>query len=104
MSSAPQFADLGLSPVLASAASAAGWAAPTAVQAAVLPAVLQGRDVLALAPTGSGKTAAFVLPLLQRLIDQPNLVVERPRKLRVLVLAPTRELALQTGDAVRGLV
>ena len=104
MSSDPTFADLGLSPALASAAAAAGWAMPTAVQAAVLPAVLQGRDVLALAPTGSGKTAAFVLPLLQRLLDDPNLVVERPRKLRVLVLAPTRELALQTGDVVRGLV
>jgi len=101
---APTFLQLGLSPLLSAAAAAAGWTLPTAVQAAVLPAALQGRDVLALAPTGSGKTAAFVLPLLQRLLEQPQLATERPRLLRALVLAPTRELALQTGDAVRGLI
>ena len=100
----PTFADLGLAPALAAAAAAAGWSAPTAVQAAVVPAVLQGRDVLALAPTGSGKTAAFLLPLLQRQLADPNLALERPRRMRALVLAPTRELALQTGDAVRSLL
>ena len=104
MPSEPTFADLGLQAALCAAAADAGWTAPTAVQAAVLPAALSGRDVLALAPTGSGKTAAFVLPMLQRLLAEPGLVMERPRKLRALVLAPTRELALQIGDAVRGLV
>lgn len=98
------FADLGLTPTLCDAAAAAGWPAPTAVQSAVLPAVLQGRDLLVQSPTGSGKTAAFLLPLLQRLLAEPGLASERPRRLRVLVLTPTRELALQTGDAVRGLV
>ncbi len=104
MPTASSFAELGLNPALCAAAAAAGWPAPTAVQSAVLPAVLQGRDLLVQAPTGSGKTAAFLLPLLQRLLTEPGLVSERPRRLRMLVLAPTRELALQTGDAVRGLV
>ncbi|MES2716046.1 MAG: DEAD/DEAH box helicase [Pseudomonadota bacterium] len=98
------FAALGLGPVLAAAAAAGGWTRPTAVQTAVLPAVLQGRDVLARSPTGSGKTAAFLLPLLQRLLATPQLAAERPRRLRQLVLAPTREIALQTADAARALL
>jgi superfamily II DNA/RNA helicase len=97
------FAALGLTPALVIAASAAGWTAATAIQAAALPAILAGRDLLALAPTGSGKTAAFALPLLQQLLAQPALAAERPRRLRTLVLVPTRELALQTADALRGL-
>ncbi len=100
----PTFTTLGLGPALASAAAAAGWAQPTPVQAAVLPAALAGRDVLAVSPTGSGKTAAFLLPLLQRLLAAPQLASERPRRLRVLVLAPTREIALQTADAARALL
>jgi len=102
--SEPTFADLGLIPALCRAATAAGWAQPTAIQAAVLPPALAGRDVRAQAPTGSGKTAAFLLPLLQRLLTDPQAGTERPRRLRVLVLSPTRELALQTGDAVKGLL
>ena len=98
------FGDLGLGAALARAATAAGWARPTPVQAAVLPAALDGRDVLALSPTGSGKTAAFLLPLLQRLLLTPSLATERPRRLRVLLLAPTREIALQTADAARALL
>ncbi len=100
------FAGLGLGPLLADAAAAAGWARPTPVQAAVLPAVLLGRDVLALSPTGSGKTAAFLLPLLQRLLATPlpARAAARPRRLRCLVLAPTREIALQTADAARALL
>jgi len=100
------FAGLGLGPLLADAAAAAGWARPTPVQAAVLPAVLLGRDVLALSPTGSGKTAAFLLPLLQRLLATPlpARASARPRRLRCLVLAPTREIALQTADAARALL
>ena len=104
MSSSPDFQALGLSPALAAAAAAAGWVRPTPVQAAVLPAVLQGQDVLALSPTGSGQTAAFLLPLLQRLLAMPQLAAERPRRLRQLVLAPTREIALQTADAARALL
>ena len=95
---------LGLGPPLAGAAAAIGWAVPTPVQAAVLPAVLQGRDVLAVSPTGSGKTAAFLLPLLQRHLADGRVATERPRRLRTLVLAPTREIALQTADAARALL
>ena len=97
------FADLGLSPALVAAATAAGWSTATAIQAVAVPAALTGRDLLGIAPTGSGKTAAFVLPLLQHLLAAPGLGDERPRRLRALVLAPTRELALQITAAVRGL-
>jgi len=97
------FATLGLGPALAAAASAAGWSRPTPVQAALVPAALLGRDVCALSPTGSGKTAAFLLPLLQRLLT-PQRPPGRPRRLRGLVLAPTREIALQTADAARTLL
>jgi superfamily II DNA/RNA helicase len=100
----PDFQALGLLPPLVRAAAAAGWAQPTPVQAKVLPAVLAGRDVQALSPTGSGKTAAFLLPLLQRLLATPQLAAERPRRLRQLVLAPTREIALQTAAAARALL
>lgn len=99
----PAFVTLGLSPALAKAAAGVGWTAPTAIQTAALPAVLAGHDLLALAPTGSGKTAAFLLPLLQRLLDTPGQSQERPRRLRLLVLSPTRELALQTAAAARSL-
>ncbi|HOB94827.1 MAG TPA: DEAD/DEAH box helicase [Aquabacterium sp.] len=101
---APGFAALGIGTALTTAAAAAGWARPTPVQAATLPAVLDGRDLLALSPTGSGKTAAFLLPLLQRLLLTPGLAAERPRRLYVVVLAPTRELALQTQAAARALL
>ncbi len=93
------FAALGLSPDLLRRAAAAGWGRPTPIQAAALPPILQGRDVLATAPTGSGKTAAFLLPLLQRLLAEPGAQDERPRRLRALILAPTRELAAQIGAA-----
>ena len=99
----PGFADLGLSQTLARAAAAAGWAKPTAIQSAVLPAILSGQDVLARAPTGSGKTAAFLLPLLQRLLCAPEALDERPRLLRALILSPTRELAVQIGAAAHAL-
>ena len=70
----------------------------------MLPAALLGRDVLALSPTGSGKTAAFLLPLLQGLLTTPQRAPARPRRLRALVLAPTREIALQTADVARTLL
>ncbi len=96
------FPSLGLVPPLARAASEMGYAVPTAIQSAVIPAILQGRDVLGTAQTGSGKTAAFALPLLQRLGDvrEPSAT---PRRVRALVLVPTRELAAQVGEAIRSL-
>jgi len=97
------FVELGVSPALVRAAAAEGWQQATAVQAQALPAALQGRDVLGLAPTGSGKTAAFLLPVLQRLLAQTQALQERPRRLRALVLAPTRELAAQIGEAAQRL-
>jgi ATP-dependent RNA helicase RhlE len=97
------FEALGLQPALVRAAAAAGWATASAIQAAAIPAVLQGQHVAALAPTGSGKTAAFLLPLLQRLLNAPGVADEHPRRLRALVLAPTRELAVQIGAAAHAL-
>ncbi|HZN46514.1 MAG TPA: DEAD/DEAH box helicase, partial [Ramlibacter sp.] len=97
---APLFAALGLSPELTHACAQSGLATPTAIQQEAIPAVLRGQDLLGLAPTGSGKTAAFALPLLQRLqaARQPG-----RRRVRVLVLVPTRELAAQVGEVFRGL-
>ena len=89
------FTSLGLSAALASVAQRLGYQAPTPVQVQAVPAILAGRDVLALAQTGSGKTAAFVLPLLQNL---QAVVVSQPRLARTLVLVPTRELAVQVGE------
>lgn len=95
------FSSLGLSPALLHAASTRAYLAPTPIQTAAIPAILQGRDVLGSAQTGSGKTAAFVLPLLQQLLlPGPH---EKPRRVRALVLVPTRELAAQVGETVRSL-
>jgi len=95
------FSSLGLPPALLRAVSARDYLTPTAIQAATIPMVLQGRDVLASAQTGSGKTAAFALPLLQLLQQQsPG---EKPRRVRLLVLVPTRELAAQVGEEIRSL-
>jgi ATP-dependent RNA helicase RhlE len=89
------FAALGLRPELLKVVDSAGYSTPTPVQAAVIAQVLAGRDVLARAETGSGKTAAFGLPILQRLLEQPRARSARGNKLAVLVLAPTRELVMQ---------
>lgn len=94
------FSSLGLSPALLRAVSAKAYLAPTPIQAATLPAALQGRDVLGSAQTGSGKTAAFVLPLLQRLEQTP---FESPRRVAALILVPTRELCTQVGEEIRAL-
>ncbi|HSV48537.1 MAG TPA: DEAD/DEAH box helicase [Ramlibacter sp.] len=94
------FSALGLSPDLARAAATQGFATPTPIQQQTVPAVLRGADLLGQAPTGSGKTAAFALPLLQLLQqDRPH----TPRRVRALVLVPTRELAAQVGEVVRSL-
>jgi superfamily II DNA/RNA helicase len=94
------FSALGLSPALLRAVTAKAWSAPTPIQLAAIPAALQGRDVLGAAQTGSGKTAAFALPLLQRLEQGP---LVSPRRPQALVLVPTRELAAQVGESIRTL-
>ncbi|HTU60052.1 MAG TPA: DEAD/DEAH box helicase, partial [Polyangiales bacterium] len=96
------FAALGLGPQLLAAVAAAGYRSPTPVQTAVIAAVLAGRDVLARAATGSGKTAAFGLPLLQRLLAEPRSRSPRGNPVTVLVLAPTRELVMQIGSVLSG--
>lgn len=97
------FTSLGLSPELARAVAQAGYATPTPIQAQAIPVILQGGDVQGQAQTGSGKTAAFALPLLhslQRLSLSPS---ESPRRVRALILVPTRELAAQVGEVIRSL-
>jgi ATP-dependent RNA helicase RhlE len=89
------FIALGLSPHLDLAAASQGLTEPTPIQQQAIPAVLRGADVLGIAQTGSGKTAAYVLPLLQRLQISDQAM---PKKIQVLVLVPTRELAVQVGD------
>lgn len=89
------FADLSLDSHLLSGIESMGYRQPTPVQSEAIPPVLAGRDLVAIASTGTGKTAAFVLPMLQRLMDGPRGAV------RALVLAPTRELAEQIHDHVR---
>jgi ATP-dependent RNA helicase DeaD len=89
---APSFADLGLSPALLAAVEEVGYEAPTPIQARVIPVLLAGRDVIGQAQTGTGKTAAFAIPILQRL------ALDR-RDVQALVLTPTRELAIQVAEA-----
>jgi len=93
------FQPLGFSELLLRAVAERGYQDPTAVQLAVIPEVLGGRDVWAKASTGSGKTAAFVLPILE-LLSRRELVV--PRRVQALILVPTRELAKQTADEIAG--
>lgn len=96
------FGLLGLRAELQRAVAQAGFERPTPVQQAVIAAVLAGRDVLARAETGSGKTAAFGLPLLQRLDEHTRARSERGNPVSMLVVAPTRELVLQTADVLSG--
>jgi ATP-dependent RNA helicase RhlE len=95
------FANLGLSPAIVRALQEEGYTTPTPIQAQGVPAILEGRDVLAAAQTGTGKTAGFTLPLLQRisLIDFAR--QNSKSKIRVLILTPTRELAAQVEESVR---
>jgi ATP-dependent RNA helicase DeaD len=87
------FTDLGLSPELLAAIADAGYEAPTAIQVRTIPVLLAGRDLIGQAQTGTGKTAAFALPILQRL-DLPD------ARVQALVLTPTRELAIQVAEAI----
>lgn len=93
------FSSLGLTPALLSALRDRSYTEATAVQAAAIPVILQGKDVIAEAQTGSGKTIAFCAPLLQNLV----LTAVRPRVVQVLILVPTRELAAQVGTTLSSL-
>ena len=95
-SAGAEFASLGLSGPLVAAVAALGYEEPTAIQREAIPILLAGRDVLGQAATGTGKTAAFALPLLQRISEEPS---ARGRT-TALVLVPTRELAMQVAEAV----
>jgi ATP-dependent RNA helicase RhlE len=86
------FAELMLAPELLRAVEDAGYTTPTPIQARAIPLILNGRDIMGLAQTGTGKTAAFTLPIVQRLLGGP-------RRARALVLTPTRELAVQVREA-----
>ena len=87
------FSDLGLCEWICSSTAAMGFKKPTDIQKACIPAILEGRDVMACAETGSGKTAAFVLPILQQLSEDPYGIF-------AIILTPTRELALQISEQV----
>jgi len=95
----PNFSDLGLSAPILGALAAEGYAAPTPIQCQAIPPVLSGRDLCGIAQTGTGKTAAFALPILQRLATVPHRAA--PQTCRALVLSPTRELASQIADSFR---
>jgi ATP-dependent RNA helicase RhlE len=96
------FTDLGLAEPLVRAVREHGYETPTPIQLQAIPAVLKGGDLLAGAQTGTGKTAGFVLPMLQRLMAQPQRKDARGRvAIRALILTPTRELAAQVEESVR---
>jgi ATP-dependent RNA helicase RhlE len=92
--SATAFAALGVSAELLRAVEAAGYDTPTPIQAQAIPLALEGRDIIGLAQTGTGKTAAFTLPIVQRLLHGPS-------RTRALILTPTRELCVQVVDSFR---
>jgi ATP-dependent RNA helicase RhlE len=94
-----KFADLGLAEVILRALAQEGYVSPTPIQAQAIPSLLAGRDLLGIAQTGTGKTAAFALPILHRLLAERRR--PEPQKARALVLAPTRELAAQIADSFR---
>ena len=89
------FASLQLNEKILAGAVSAGYKEPTPIQAQSIPAIIEGRDLLGVAQTGTGKTAAFVLPILQRLMHE-----ERHGRIRALIVAPTRELCEQTHEAI----
>ncbi len=89
------FKSFNLDPRVSAGVEALGYTVPTPIQLQAIPPVLQGRDVMGLAQTGTGKTAAFVLPILQRLLHGPR------GQVRALIIAPTRELAEQTHENIQ---
>lgn len=92
------FSKLGLSAPLLATIAKSGYTAPYPIQEAAIPAILAGKDILGIAQTGSGKTASFVLPILQQLQQKP---VAQNRFIKALILVPTRELAVQVGDVFK---
>jgi len=92
------FTPLGVARPIVDALASEGYAEPTPIQRQAIPALLAGRDLLGIAQTGTGKTAAFVLPILQRLSEEAGR--SEPRRPRALILAPTRELAGQIGERI----
>jgi ATP-dependent RNA helicase RhlE len=90
----PSFADLDLHPQILAAIRDAGYTTPTPIQRDAIPLARNGRDIMGLAQTGTGKTAAFTLPIIDRLIDGP-------RRTRALILTPTRELCVQVEESFR---
>ncbi|MGO4403095.1 DEAD/DEAH box helicase [Bosea sp. RAF48] len=94
-----KFTDLGLAEPLLKALAAEGYETPTPIQAQAIPHILEGRDLLGAAQTGTGKTAAFSLPMLHRLLGKPRQMPQRA--VRALILSPTRELAAQIETSIR---
>ncbi|AJI44737.1 DEAD/DEAH box helicase [Francisella tularensis subsp. novicida] len=93
-----KFSDLGLNSLICSALEKKGYTKPTPIQAQAIPIVLKGNDVMASAQTGTGKTAGFTLPIIQRLLDQPKAQANR---IKTLILTPTRELAAQIQEQIQ---
>ncbi len=93
------FSQLGLEAELLRAVASQGYTQPTPIQIKAIPVVLAGRDILAGAQTGTGKTAAFALPIVQLLSGRPRTVVGKTRAPRALIMTPTRELAAQIGES-----
>ncbi|MCL1091829.1 DEAD/DEAH box helicase [Shewanella profunda] len=91
------FSKLGLSDPIVKALTELGYSSPTPIQAKAIPVILSGKNVLGAAQTGTGKTASFVLPLLQMFADAPKI---RPKRVRAIILTPTRELAVQVEENI----
>jgi len=100
MTTTSAFSHLGLDSLLLTALNELNYQQPTPIQQAAIPAILQGRDVVAGAETGSGKTAAFALPILHKLHHQAASTPAKGNQIRALIISPTRELAIQIGQAI----
>ena len=94
----PTFAKLNLNPKILSALEKKGYTTPTPIQAQAIPHLLENKDLLGIAQTGTGKTAAFSLPILNNLTQSANRV--KPNQVRALILTPTRELASQIAENI----
>ncbi len=102
MSDPKDFTHFGLDPLILSAITEMGYATPTPIQAKAIPVVMKGLDVMGAAQTGTGKTAGFALPIIQKLLPHASASMSPARHpVRALILAPTRELADQTADNVK---
>src|SRR5215468_10783470 len=102
MSDSSSFAALGLRPEILRAVTEAGYTTPTPIQAQAIPLIMAGKDVMGGAQTGTGKTAGFALPILQKLLPTANASPSPARHpVRALILTPTRELAIQVEESIR---